>query len=166
MTILEQGPVLAIVRYRSGGNVWAALEVLADAGIDLLEVTVDTPGAFDAVRTAADAGRTIGVGAVTPRDQVRASRHAGAPGGEGPPQPRGGRLVHRVPCVPSRRDRDRSGRRRRADPWHAEPDRTRDGAPRRCHRREGLPGGAVRWAELHPRPPRPVPRRADAADGR
>jgi 2-dehydro-3-deoxyphosphogluconate aldolase/(4S)-4-hydroxy-2-oxoglutarate aldolase len=78
MTILEQGPVLAIVRYRSGGNVWAALEVLADAGIDLLEVTVDTPGAFDAVRTAADAGRTIGVGTVTTRDQVRASRDAGA----------------------------------------------------------------------------------------
>jgi 2-dehydro-3-deoxyphosphogluconate aldolase / (4S)-4-hydroxy-2-oxoglutarate aldolase len=78
MTILEQGPVLAIVRYRAGGNVWAALEVLADAGIPLLEVTVDTPGALDAVRTAADAGRTIGVGTVTTPDQVRASRDAGA----------------------------------------------------------------------------------------
>jgi 2-dehydro-3-deoxyphosphogluconate aldolase/(4S)-4-hydroxy-2-oxoglutarate aldolase len=78
MTILGQGPVLAIVRYRTGGNVWAALEVLADAGIPLLEVTVDTPGALDAVRTAADAGRTIGVGTVTTPDQVRASRDAGA----------------------------------------------------------------------------------------
>jgi 2-dehydro-3-deoxyphosphogluconate aldolase/(4S)-4-hydroxy-2-oxoglutarate aldolase len=78
MTILEQGPVLAIVRYRAGGNVWAALEVLADAGIPLLEVTVDTPGALDAVRTAADAGRTIGVGTVTTPDQVLASRDAGA----------------------------------------------------------------------------------------
>jgi 2-dehydro-3-deoxyphosphogluconate aldolase/(4S)-4-hydroxy-2-oxoglutarate aldolase len=78
MTILEQGPVLAIVRYRAGGNVWAALEVLADAGIPLLEVTVDTPGALDAVRTAADAGRTIGVGTVMTPDQVRASRDAGA----------------------------------------------------------------------------------------
>lgn len=78
MTILEQGPVLAIVRYRQGGNVWAALEVLADAGIPLLEVTVDTPGALDAVRTAADAGRTIGVGTVMTPDQVRASRDAGA----------------------------------------------------------------------------------------
>ena len=78
MTILEQGPVLAIVRYRGGGNVWAALEVLADAGIPLLEVTVDTPGALDAVRTAADAGRTIGVGTVITPDQVRASHDAGA----------------------------------------------------------------------------------------
>ena len=78
MTILEQGPVLAIVRYRQGGNVWAALEVLADAGIPLLEVTVDTPGALDAVRTAADAGRTIGVGTVMTPEQVRASRDAGA----------------------------------------------------------------------------------------
>jgi len=78
MTILEQGRVLAIVRYRQGGNVWAALEVLADAGIPLLEVTVDTPGALDAVRTAADAGRTIGVGTVVTPDQVRASRDAGA----------------------------------------------------------------------------------------
>jgi 2-dehydro-3-deoxyphosphogluconate aldolase/(4S)-4-hydroxy-2-oxoglutarate aldolase len=78
MTILDRGPVLAIVRYRAGGNVWAALEVLADAGIPLLEVTVDTPGALDAVRTAADAGRTIGVGTVLTPDQVRASRDAGA----------------------------------------------------------------------------------------
>jgi 2-dehydro-3-deoxyphosphogluconate aldolase/(4S)-4-hydroxy-2-oxoglutarate aldolase len=78
MTILEQGPVLAIVRYRKGGNVWAALEVLADAGISLLEVTVDTPGGLDAVRTAAEAGRTIGVGTVTTTDQVLASRDAGA----------------------------------------------------------------------------------------
>src|SRR5262245_40539809 len=78
MTILEQGPVLAIVRYRAGGNVWAALEVLADAGIPLLEVTVDTPGALDAVRTASDAGRTIGVGTVTTPEQVRAGRDAGA----------------------------------------------------------------------------------------
>src|SRR3954447_673827 len=78
MTVLERGPVLAIVRYRAGGNVWAALEVLADAGIPLLEVTVDTPGALDAVRTAADTGRTIGVGTVLTPDQVRASRDAGA----------------------------------------------------------------------------------------
>jgi len=78
MTIIEQGPVLAIVRYRQGGNVWAALEVLADAGIPLLEVTVDTPGALEAVRTAADAGRTVGVGTVLTPDQVRASRDAGA----------------------------------------------------------------------------------------
>jgi 2-dehydro-3-deoxyphosphogluconate aldolase/(4S)-4-hydroxy-2-oxoglutarate aldolase len=78
MTILEQGPVLAIVRYRERGNVWAALEVLADAGIPLLEVTVDTPGASEAVHTAADAGRTIGVGTVMTPDHVRASRDAGA----------------------------------------------------------------------------------------
>lgn len=78
MTILDRGPVLAIVRYRAGGNVWAALEVLADVGIPLLEVTVDTPGALDAVRTAADAGRTIGVGTVLTPDQVLASRDAGA----------------------------------------------------------------------------------------
>src|SRR3954466_5436757 len=78
MTILEQGPVLAIVRYRKGGNVWAALEVLADAGISLLEVTVDTPGGLDAVRTAAEAGRTIGVGTVTPPDQGPPSREGGA----------------------------------------------------------------------------------------
>jgi 2-dehydro-3-deoxyphosphogluconate aldolase / (4S)-4-hydroxy-2-oxoglutarate aldolase len=78
MTILEQGPVLAMVRYRERGNVWAALEVLADAGIPLLEVTVDTPGALEAVRTAADAGRTIGVGTVLTPEQVRAARDAGA----------------------------------------------------------------------------------------
>jgi 2-dehydro-3-deoxyphosphogluconate aldolase/(4S)-4-hydroxy-2-oxoglutarate aldolase len=78
MTILAQGPVLAIVRYRVEGDIVGALEALAGAGIPLLEVTIDTPGALQAVRTAAEAGRTIGVGTVTAPDAVRASRDAGA----------------------------------------------------------------------------------------
>jgi len=78
MTILAQGAVLAIVRYRVDGDVIGALDALAGAGIPLLEVTIDTPGALAAVRAVADAGRTIGVGTVTTPDDVRASRDAGA----------------------------------------------------------------------------------------
>ena len=78
MTILAQGPVLAIVRYRVDGDVVGALAALAGGGIPLLEVTIDTPGALEAVRAAADADRTIGVGTVTTPDAVRASRDAGA----------------------------------------------------------------------------------------
>src|SRR6476661_5841368 len=62
MTILAQGPVLAIVRYRVDGDIVGALDALADAGIPLLEVTIDTPG----------------VGTVRTPDEVRASRDAGA----------------------------------------------------------------------------------------
>jgi 2-dehydro-3-deoxyphosphogluconate aldolase/(4S)-4-hydroxy-2-oxoglutarate aldolase len=78
MTVLAHGQVLAIVRYRLDGDVVGALDALAGAGIPLLEVTIDTPGALEAVRAAADAGRTIGVGTVTTPNQVLASRNAGA----------------------------------------------------------------------------------------
>ena len=49
-----------------------ALAALAAGGIDLLEVTLDTPGALAAIAASAAAGRTVGAGTVTSADQVRA----------------------------------------------------------------------------------------------
>ena len=37
---------------------------LTDGGIEMLEVTLDTPGALDAVRRASEAGTFVGAGTV------------------------------------------------------------------------------------------------------
>jgi len=78
MTILERGPVLGIIRYRSPGDVRAVVDALLDGGVPLVEVTIDTPGALEMVAKAAADGITIGVGTVLTTDQVRACADAGA----------------------------------------------------------------------------------------
>ena len=49
-----------------------------DGGIEMLEVTLDTPGALDAVRRASEAGSFIGAGTVLSADEVRRAADAGA----------------------------------------------------------------------------------------
>lgn len=70
--------LLAIVRYREPCDLDPILDALRRGGIGQLEVTLDTPGALEAVVRARDAGRPIGVGTVTTDVQVRAAAAAGA----------------------------------------------------------------------------------------
>lgn len=77
-TVLGSTPLLAIVRFPEGGDVVGAIEALVAGGVDRLEVTADTPGAFTAVEHAARSGRAVGMGTVLSSDQVRAAAAAGA----------------------------------------------------------------------------------------
>jgi 2-dehydro-3-deoxyphosphogluconate aldolase/(4S)-4-hydroxy-2-oxoglutarate aldolase len=77
-TLLGSTPLLAIVRFPDGGDVVGAMEALVEGGVERLEVTADTPGAFAAVEHAARSGHTVGVGTVLSGDQVRAAAAAGA----------------------------------------------------------------------------------------
>jgi 2-dehydro-3-deoxyphosphogluconate aldolase / (4S)-4-hydroxy-2-oxoglutarate aldolase len=70
--------LLGIVRYRGAGDVDGALGALVRGGIDLVEVTLDTPGALDAVERGRRAGWSIGVGTVLEPDHVNRSVDAGA----------------------------------------------------------------------------------------
>jgi 2-dehydro-3-deoxyphosphogluconate aldolase / (4S)-4-hydroxy-2-oxoglutarate aldolase len=71
--VLGRDRVMAILRYRDGGDVAAAINALADGGIRVLEVTVDTPGSWDAIERAAAARPRllVGAGTVTDPRQVR-----------------------------------------------------------------------------------------------
>jgi 2-dehydro-3-deoxyphosphogluconate aldolase/(4S)-4-hydroxy-2-oxoglutarate aldolase len=71
-------PLIAIVRFHTGGDLAGTIEALARGGVEAIEVTIDTPGALAAVAAAAAAGRAVGVGTVLTADQVRASADAGA----------------------------------------------------------------------------------------
>lgn len=71
-TALAQDRVMAILRYRDGGDVRAAIEGLTRGGIRVLEVTVDTPGGWEAIAAVADQpGLVVGAGTVTEVEQVR-----------------------------------------------------------------------------------------------
>ena len=70
--------VIAIVRFHEGGDLAGTLAALERGGIDVVEITLDTPGALSAVADAASAGRSVGVGTVLTADQVRESADAGA----------------------------------------------------------------------------------------
>jgi 2-dehydro-3-deoxyphosphogluconate aldolase/(4S)-4-hydroxy-2-oxoglutarate aldolase len=76
--LLDRTPLIAIVRFASVGALGDVVAALAAGGIDLIEITIDTPGALAAVEQAAGAGHTIGVGTVVNAQQVRASARAGA----------------------------------------------------------------------------------------
>jgi 2-dehydro-3-deoxyphosphogluconate aldolase/(4S)-4-hydroxy-2-oxoglutarate aldolase len=76
--VLGSTPLVAIVRFPEGGPVLDAVDALFRGGIELVEITMDTPGALDAVERAASAGKTVGVGTVLTPDQVRAAAGAGA----------------------------------------------------------------------------------------
>jgi 2-dehydro-3-deoxyphosphogluconate aldolase / (4S)-4-hydroxy-2-oxoglutarate aldolase len=77
-TLLGRSPLLGIVRFHDGGDVSGAVNALARGGIELLEVTIDTPGALAAVEHAAGNGTVVGVGTVVSSAQVRESAAAGA----------------------------------------------------------------------------------------
>jgi len=70
--------LLGIVRYRDVGDVDGALGALVRGGIRLVEVTLDTPGALEAVERGRRSGWSIGVGTVLESDQVDRSVDAGA----------------------------------------------------------------------------------------
>ena len=70
--------LLAIVRYRAVGELDPVIEALFDAGIPLVEVTSETPGALDAVRRWRAFGRAVGTGTVVAPEQVDRSVDAGA----------------------------------------------------------------------------------------
>jgi len=76
--VLDSSPVLGIVRFQDGGDVAGAVDALVRGGIELVEVTFDTPGALAAVERAACDGRIVGVGTVISAEQVRACADAGA----------------------------------------------------------------------------------------
>jgi 2-dehydro-3-deoxyphosphogluconate aldolase/(4S)-4-hydroxy-2-oxoglutarate aldolase len=77
-TVFESSRLLGIVRFQDGGDVAGAIEALLQGGIELVEITIDTPGALAAVERAAGEGRTVGVGTVVTAEQVRACAAAGA----------------------------------------------------------------------------------------
>lgn len=77
-TVLGPGSLIGIVRFHEGGDVSGAMAALARGGIELVEVTIDTPGALAAVAEAAGEGKTVGVGTVVDSEQVRAAADAGA----------------------------------------------------------------------------------------
>lgn len=70
--------MLAIVRFHEPGELDATLDHLIAGGIGLLEVTLDTPGALDAIARVAGTEVTIGAGTVVTVDQVRACADHGA----------------------------------------------------------------------------------------
>jgi 2-dehydro-3-deoxyphosphogluconate aldolase/(4S)-4-hydroxy-2-oxoglutarate aldolase len=77
-TVLDSSRLLGIVRFHDGGDVSGAVDALVRGGIELVEVTIDTPGALAAVERAAGEGRVVGVGTVVSGEQVRACAAAGA----------------------------------------------------------------------------------------
>jgi 2-dehydro-3-deoxyphosphogluconate aldolase / (4S)-4-hydroxy-2-oxoglutarate aldolase len=76
--VIGSTPVLAILRFHQGGDLEGTLDALVRGGIDTLEITIDTPGALEAVDRTARNGHTVGVGTVLTAEQVRASAAAGA----------------------------------------------------------------------------------------
>jgi 2-dehydro-3-deoxyphosphogluconate aldolase/(4S)-4-hydroxy-2-oxoglutarate aldolase len=77
-TVLGSSQLIGIVRFHDGGDVSGAVDALARGGIELLEITIDTPGALRAVERAAGNGRTVGVGTVVSGPQVDECAAAGA----------------------------------------------------------------------------------------
>ena len=78
MTIFEAQPLLAIVRSREPSPLGEIVDALRRGGIGPVEVTAETPGALEAVRAAADAGKPIGVGTIGSVEEANAFAEAGA----------------------------------------------------------------------------------------
>lgn len=77
-TALSQDRIMAILRYRDGGDIGAAIEGLSRGGVRVLEVTVDTPGCWEAIESATQRpGLVVGAGTVTEIEQVRRVAHCG-----------------------------------------------------------------------------------------
>jgi 2-dehydro-3-deoxyphosphogluconate aldolase/(4S)-4-hydroxy-2-oxoglutarate aldolase len=76
---LADDRVMAILRYREGGDLRGAVDGLVSGGVRVLEITVDTPGAVDAIAHAAGVpGVVPGAGTVTDAEAVRRVADAGA----------------------------------------------------------------------------------------
>lgn len=78
---LRSTRLIAIVRGRSDEHLDAAVDVLVEAGVRCLEITMNTPGALEAVRTAGErhgSAVELGVGTVRTPEQVDRAAAAGA----------------------------------------------------------------------------------------
>jgi len=81
MSFSVVGSVVAILRGRRAGYLDAVLDVVVEAGIRSLEITLDTPGALDAIRRAGSRYGpevTVGAGTVRTVSDVDAAVDAGA----------------------------------------------------------------------------------------
>lgn len=79
--VLSSTGLVAILRGRSGERLDAVCDVLLDAGVRCLEITMNTPGALAAVRRLAEQRRDdveVGVGTVRRPEEVDAAADAGA----------------------------------------------------------------------------------------
>lgn len=78
---LERQRVIGIIRASDGGLAGERLDHLVGTGVGLVEVSLSTPGALDAIRRGQRAHggiATIGVGTVLSADELHASVDAGA----------------------------------------------------------------------------------------
>lgn len=78
MPLFDAQPLLAILRSREPCPIGEIVDAIRRGGIDPVEVTAETPGAIDAVRAAADAGRPIGAGTIVSVSDARTFAQAGA----------------------------------------------------------------------------------------
>jgi 2-dehydro-3-deoxyphosphogluconate aldolase/(4S)-4-hydroxy-2-oxoglutarate aldolase len=79
--VLQETGLIAILRSRSGERLPAVCELLLEAGVRCLEVTLNTPGALDVVGKLAGERRPgveVGVGTVRRPEEVDAAADAGA----------------------------------------------------------------------------------------
>jgi 2-dehydro-3-deoxyphosphogluconate aldolase/(4S)-4-hydroxy-2-oxoglutarate aldolase len=75
------GGLIAIIRGRSGEHLDAVLDTLAEVGLRSLEITLNTPGALEALQRAADRlgpGVALGAGTVRSPAGARAALDSGA----------------------------------------------------------------------------------------
>lgn len=70
--------MLGIVRFPTGDGLDDTVRALTVSGIEHVEITLDTPGALEAIERAASAGAVIGAGTVVRAEQVRACADSGA----------------------------------------------------------------------------------------
>jgi 2-dehydro-3-deoxyphosphogluconate aldolase/(4S)-4-hydroxy-2-oxoglutarate aldolase len=80
-SLFPDPPVIAILRGRSAGRFGAVTEVLCEAGVRVVELTLTTPGALEAlagIRAQVPADIVLGMGSVLTKEDVDASVHAGA----------------------------------------------------------------------------------------
>jgi 2-dehydro-3-deoxyphosphogluconate aldolase/(4S)-4-hydroxy-2-oxoglutarate aldolase len=77
---LQRTGIVAILRGGAGAPVDEVVDVLVDAGVTCLEITMNTPGALDAVAAARSRhpGAEVGVGTARTPAQVQAAAAAGA----------------------------------------------------------------------------------------
>lgn len=71
--------LFGIVRYRDAGDIAGAVHALADGGLKAIEVTVDSPGAWEAIASGATVpGLVVGGGTVVTVEQVKRLAGIGA----------------------------------------------------------------------------------------
>jgi 2-dehydro-3-deoxyphosphogluconate aldolase/(4S)-4-hydroxy-2-oxoglutarate aldolase len=79
LDVLAAERIVAILRYHRSGDVRTAIEALGAGGIRVLEITIDGPDAWDALKWSAASDRfVVGAGTVTNAEDVRRAAGVGA----------------------------------------------------------------------------------------